>query len=316
VLTAGVAPALIIAMPKAPLVTEAQGPGISSVFCLSLSQLATWLLPAQRLLPAPTVTEPQSQQDDPLLPAPAAVPTAKPRPLSIPLPGIPPISSGAPSEEVLALQAALALPEAKLTQVLAALAAQEARATACVIPTANTTVEAVNLSTITAQALIELLKRSTPKSPDNDGDSSLSDDSSNNDSYNPADRIPDLPKKQSSRKVREERKQKLYQYLLKNAKTVRDDRTSFKRLAQNSDPKSCRTSYNEWIKQVKKCCQMLPEFDNLFDPTDPTFIGTVSKKYADEALDLFLNSEVDNTMADDLETYQGGRSKEDHIRRR
>ena len=61
---------------------------------------------------------------------------------------------------------------------------------------------------------------------------------------------------------------------------------------------------------------MLPEFDNLFDPTDPTFIGTVSKKYADEALDLFLNSEVDNTMADDLETYQGGRSKEDHIRRR
>ena len=71
---------------------------------------------------------------------------------------------------------------------------------------------------------------------------------------------------------------------MKNAKTVRDDRTSFKRLAQNSDPKSRRTSYNEWIKQVKKCFQMLSEFDNLFDPTDPTFIGTVSKKYADEAL--------------------------------
>jgi hypothetical protein len=58
-----------------------------------------------------------------LLPAPAAVPTAKPRPLSIPSPGISLISSGAPSEEVLALQAALALQEAKLTQVLAALAA-------------------------------------------------------------------------------------------------------------------------------------------------------------------------------------------------
>jgi len=130
----------------------------------------------------------------------------------------------------------------------------------------------------------------------------LSDDSSDDNSYNPADCIPDKPKKQLSRKVREERKQKRYQYLLKNAKTVRDDRTSFKRLAQNSDPKSRRTSYNKWIKQEKKCCQMLPEFDNLFDPTDPTFIGTVSKKYAYEALDLFLNSEVDNTMANDLET--------------
>jgi len=56
---------------------------------------------------------------------------------------------------------------------------------------------------------------------------------------------------------------------------------------------------------------MLPEFDNLFDPTDPTFIGTVSKKYANEALDLFLNSEVNNTMANDLETYQRGCDKED-----
>ena len=148
---------------------------------------------------------------------------------------------------------------------------------------------------------IELLKRSAPKSPDNDGDSSLSDDSSNDDLYNPADCIPDKPKKQSSRKLREQRKQKLYQYLLKNTKTVRDDQTSFKRLVQSSDPKSRRTSYNEWIKQVKKCCQMLPEFDNLFDPTDPTFIGAISKKYADKALDLFLNSEVDNTMANDLE---------------
>ena len=36
--TAGVAPAPIIAMPNAPLATEAQGPGMSSVFCLSLSQ--------------------------------------------------------------------------------------------------------------------------------------------------------------------------------------------------------------------------------------------------------------------------------------
>jgi len=195
--------------------------------------------------------------------------------------------------------------------VLAALAAQEARAAARVIPTVDTTVEAVDLSAITAQALIELLKRSTPKSPENDADSSLSDNSSNDDSYDPADRIPDKPKKQSSRKVREDRKEKLYKYLMKNAKTVRDDRTSFKRLAQNSNPKSRRTSYKEWIKQVKKCCQMLLEFDNLFHPTDPTFIGTVSMKYADEALDLFLNSEVDNTMANNLETYQGGCSKED-----
>ena len=54
-----------------------------------------------------------------------------------------------------------------------------------------------------AQALIELLKCSSPESPDNDGDSSWSDDSSNDDSYDPADRIPDKPKKQSSRKVRE-----------------------------------------------------------------------------------------------------------------
>ena len=56
---------------------------------------------------------------------------------------------------------------------------------------------------------------------------------------------------------------------------------------------------------------MLPEFNNLFDPTDPTFIGTVSKNYADEALDLFLNSEVDNAMTNDLETYQGGCNKDD-----
>jgi hypothetical protein len=128
----------------------------------------------------------------------------------------------------------------KLTHVLAALAAQEASAAACVIPTANTTVKAaVDLSAITTQALAELLRRSTPKSPDNDGGYSSSDDSSNGDSYDPADHIPDKPKKQSSRKVCEERKQKLYQYLLKNAKTVRDDRTSFK---QHSDPKSCCTS--------------------------------------------------------------------------
>ena len=59
------------------------------------------------------------------------------------------------------------------------------------------------------------------------------------------------------------------------------------------------------------CCQMLPEFEDLFDPTDPTFIGTVLQKYADEALDLFLTSEVDHTMANDLETYRGGCIKED-----
>ena len=195
-------------------------------------------------MPAPTVTTPQSQQDDPILPVPVPIP--KPSPLSIPSKGISPISSGDKVSAVLALQAALALQEAKLTQFLTALAAQEARAAARVIPApADTTVEAaVNLSAITAQTLVELLKRSSPKSPDNDGDSSLSDDSSNDDSYGPV-AIPDKPKKQSSRKVREERKQKLYQYLLKNANTVRDDRTLFKRLAQNSDPKSCRTSYNE-----------------------------------------------------------------------
>jgi len=302
-----------IAMPKAPLAAAVQqGPDISSVFRSSLSQLATLLLPARGRLfvPAPTVTEPESQQDDdPVLPAPVPIP--KPSPLSIPSPGISLISSGNEASVVLALQAALALQEAKLTQVLAALAAQEARAAARVIPTADTTVEAaVDLSTITAQALVELLKRNTPKSSDNDGGSSLSNDSSDDDSYDAADRIPDKPKKQSSRKVCEERKQKLNQYLLKTAKTVRDDRTSFKRLAQNSDPKSSRTSYNEWIKQVKKCCQMLPEFDNLFDPTDPTFIGTISKMYADETLDLFLNSEVDNAMANELETYQGGCNKD------
>jgi hypothetical protein len=109
------------------------------------------------------VTEPESQQDDdPVLPAPVPIP--KPSPLSIPSPGISPISSGNEASTVLALQAALALQDAKLTQVLATLAAQEARAAARVIPTADTTVEAaVNLSAITAQALVELLKRSTPK---------------------------------------------------------------------------------------------------------------------------------------------------------
>jgi hypothetical protein len=61
----------------------------------------------------------------------------KPSPLSIPSPGISPISSGNKASAVLALQAALALQEAKLTQVVAALAA------ARVIPTANTTVKAV-----------------------------------------------------------------------------------------------------------------------------------------------------------------------------
>jgi len=248
-------------------------------------------------VPAPTVTEPESQQDgDPVLLAPVPIP--KPSPLSISSPGISPISSGEEASAVLALQAGLALQETKLTQVLAALVAQEACAAARVIPTADTTVKAaVDLSAITAQALVELLKRSTPKSPADDGGSSLSDDSSNNDLYNLADHIPDKPKKQSSRKVREERKQKLYQYLLKNAKTVRDDQTLFARLAQNSDPKN--SPY------------LLQRVDQAgFDPTDPTFIGTVSKKYSDEALDLFLNSEVENTMANNLETYQGGCDKD------
>ena len=138
-------------------------------------------------MPAPTVTEPESQQDDdPVLPAPVPIP--KPFPLSIPLQGISLITSGNEASALLALKAALALQEAKLTQLLAALAAQEARAVACVIPTANTTVKAaVDLSAITAQALIELLKRSTPKSPNDDGGSSSSDDSSDDDSYDPAD---------------------------------------------------------------------------------------------------------------------------------
>jgi len=84
------------AIPKAPLAAAVQqGPGISSVFCLSLSQLATLLSPARGrpLVPAPTVPEPESQQDDdPVLPAPIPIP--KPSPLSIPTPGISPISSG------------------------------------------------------------------------------------------------------------------------------------------------------------------------------------------------------------------------------
>ena len=94
------------AMPEAPLAAAVQqGLGISSVFCSSLSQLATLLLPAQGrpLGPAPTVTEPESQQDDdPVLPAPAPIP--KPSPLSIPSPGISPISSGDEASAVLALQ--------------------------------------------------------------------------------------------------------------------------------------------------------------------------------------------------------------------
>ena len=103
--------------------------------------------------------------------------------------------------------------------MVAALAAQEACAAARAIPTDDTTVKAaVDLSAITAQALVELLKRSTPKSPNDDGGSSLSDHSSDDDSYDPADRIPDKPKNQSSRKVREERKQKLYQHLLRKGK--------------------------------------------------------------------------------------------------
>ena len=192
------------AIPEAPLEAEAQqGAGISSMFRSSLYQLATMLSPArERPLPAPTVTTPQSQQDDPILPVPVT-PIPKPSPLSIPSPGISPISSGDEASAVLALQAALALQEAKLTQFLTALAAQEARAAARVIPApADTTVEAaVDLSAITAQALVELLKRSSPKSLDDDGDSSSSDDSSNNDSYGPV-AIPDKPRKQSNRKAR------------------------------------------------------------------------------------------------------------------
>jgi len=185
------------AMPEAPLAAAVQqGPGISSVFCSSLSQLATLLSPARGrpLVPAPAVTEPESQQDDdPVLPAPVPIPKASP--VSIPSPGVSPISSGNEASAVLALQAALALQEAKLTQVVAALAAQEARAAARVIPTANTTVKAaVDRSAITAQALVELLKRDTTKSPDDDGGSTSSDDSSDDDSYDPADRIPDKPK--------------------------------------------------------------------------------------------------------------------------
>jgi nitrogen fixation/metabolism regulation signal transduction histidine kinase len=87
-----------------------------------------------------------------------------------------------------------------------------------------------------------------------------------------------------------ERKQKLYQCLLKNAKTVRDDQTSFKRLAQSSDPKVRCTTYNGWIKQIKKCC--------------PSFIGQISKPYANEALNLFLHSEVDTAMANNLKTFE------------
>ena len=81
-----------------------QGPGISSVFRSSLSQLATLLSPARGrpLVPAPTVTEPKSQQDgDPVLPVPIPIP--KPSPLSIPSPGISPISSGDEASAVLAL---------------------------------------------------------------------------------------------------------------------------------------------------------------------------------------------------------------------
>ena len=95
-----------------------------------------------------------------------------------------------------------------------------------------------------------------------------------------------------------------YHCLLKNAKTVRDDQTSFKRLAQSSDPKVRCTTYNGWIKQIKKCCQMLLEFDTLFDPNDPSFIGQISKPYANEALNLFLHSEVDTAMANNLKTFE------------
>ena len=56
---------------------------------------------------------------------------------------------------------------------------------------------------------------------------------------------------------------------------------------------------------------MLPEFDTLFDPADPSFIGNISKPYANEALHLFLHSEVDTAMANNIETYQGGCSAAD-----
>jgi len=181
---------------------------------------------------------------------------------------------------VLTLQAALAAQQSQLDQVLNKLAIQQARMTPTI---ADTITETVDLSALTAQAalssqaLVELLKRtSVSSSPDNHGNSSeLSDSSSSSDDSSTSfihGASKKKPKKQSSRKVRVKRKQKLYQCLLKNAKTVRDDQTSFKRLAQNSDPKVRRTTYNEWIKQIKKCCQMLPEFNTLFDPTDPSFI--------------------------------------------
>jgi len=125
---------------------------------------------------------------------------------------------------------------------------------ACVTPTVDTTTDDANLSALTVQALLVELLNCTPssKSPGNNGDSFLSDNSSEDNLYNPAGRVNREPKKRSSGKIRKERKRKLYQYLLKNAKTVRDNQTSFKILAQNSNPKSRRTSYNKWIKQIKK----------------------------------------------------------------
>jgi len=276
----------IIDVPVLPAVapTVSFASDLQGGFRFGLSQLASMLSPTRRTVPTTTAEMPQPafSKKSPVL--------AKPRPLPLgltPSPGVSPISTGEPSV-VLTLQAALAAQQSQLDQVLNKLAIQQARLTPTI---ADTITETVNLSALTAQAalssqaLMELLKRtSVSSSPGDHGNSSESSDSSSSSDDSSTSVIHNAskkkPKKQSSRKVLVERKQKLYQCLLKNAKTVRDDQTSFKRLAQNSDPKVCRTTYNGWIKQIKKCWQMLPKFDTLFDPADPSFIGYISKPYA------------------------------------
>jgi hypothetical protein len=152
---------------------------------------------------------------------------AKPCPLPLvltPSSGVSPISAGEPSVD-LTLQAALAAQQSQLDQVLNEQAIQQARMTPTI---ADTITETVDLSALMAQAalssqaLMGLLKRtSVSSSPGDHGNSSESSDSSSSSDDSSTSFIHSAskkkPKKQSSRKVGVERKQKLYQCLLKNA---------------------------------------------------------------------------------------------------
>jgi hypothetical protein len=202
-----VEPAINVPVLPAVAPTVSFASDVQGGFRFGLSQLASMLSPTRRTVPTTTAETPFSKKS-PVL--------AKPRPLPLgltPSPGVSPISADEPSV-VLTLQAALAVRQSQLDQVLNELAIQQARLTPTI---ADTITETVDLSALTAQAalssqaLVELLKRtSVSSSPGNHGNSSESSDSSSSSDDLDTSFIHSTskkkPKKQSSRNVRVEQK--------------------------------------------------------------------------------------------------------------